>query len=321
MKTNTTRDLSLDAICGFFIIIMMLWHTRLITEEMYHLEHFFYFFMPWFYFKAGMFAKYGQGFDKDSINKSFKRLLIPCFIFAIYGLFVQMFINYVSGVDTIGGTIYTHVKEVVLFGTAISNKPVWFLISLFSVRLLFSFSSKYDIVLFSVVCALVLAKFHQHFTFNHFCFLGNIPLGYLYYVAGYYLKEKQYNKWLLIASIAIIFLEYVFIPTNVDARGNYIYYGNYLIGVVCSVFGIIIMNNLFRQKWLQLKPLLFIGTNSISFLVIHYPIMWFTQMLCVKYIGNNYSVNALITTIVIFICSFVFAYYISKSKYRWIVGG
>ena len=80
-----TRNLSLDAICGFFIIIMMLWHTRIISEKMYHIEHFLYFFMPWFYFKAGMFAKYGQGLNRDSINKSFKRLLIPCIIFAIYG--------------------------------------------------------------------------------------------------------------------------------------------------------------------------------------------------------------------------------------------
>lgn len=276
--------------------------------------------MPWFYFKAGMFAKYGQGLNRDSINKSFKRLLIPCIIFAIYGLLVQILTNYISGTYTVLGTIILHVKEIILHGTATSNKPVWFLISLFFVRLLFSFSSKHNIVLSSVICALIIAKLHQHFIFDLLSFLGNIPLGYLYYVAGYYLKEKQYKKWILIASIVIIFLEFIFIPTNVDARGNFVYYGNYLVGIICSVFGVIIVNNLFKLKCLQLKLLLYIGSNSIPFLVIHYPIMWLTQALCVKYIGNNHEVNALITTIVIFICSFLFAYFINKSKYKWIVG-
>jgi len=314
------RDLSLDAVCGFFIIIMMLWHTRLITEEMYHAEHFFYFFMPWFYFKSGMFAKYGEVVNKENVTKLARRLLVPCVIFAIYGLLMQMVTDHIYGNNTILGTIYTHFQQVILYGTAVSNKPVWFLISLFAVKILFNVSSKHNIILPISIGTLVIALIHQHFIYNHYCFLGNIPLGYLYYVTGHYLKEKQYNNWVLAISIILLVLEYVFIPTNVDMRGNCIYFGSYPIGIICSIFGVIIMNNLFRVKWLQLKTLVYIGKNSISFLVIHYPIIWLMQAICIKYISSNHTICILFSTIVIFICSFAFAHFISKSKYKWIIG-
>lgn len=321
VDSNTTRDKSLDSVCGFFIIIMMLWHTGFISERMYHVEHFFYFFVPWFFYKAGMFARYGQGLNKEALISSFNRLIVPCFIFALYGLFVQIITDQISGSNTLIGTVRTHLREVLIYGTAVSNKPVWFLISLFSVRLLFSFSTRYNVVILSAILALSIAFLHQHYFYNRLCFFGNIPLGYLYYIAGYYLKEKQYNKFVLWGSIVLFSLEFIFLPTNVDARGNLIYYGNWIVGIICSVFGIIVINNLFRLNFLQFKALSYVGKNSIHYLVVHYPIIWLSNAICVKCYGGNHVLNVVIVTLIIFIISSAFSVLIKNSKYEWIVGG
>ena len=82
------RNESIDTAAGIMILYMIFTHVC----QHYHLEnstvyitceHLLYFFMPWFFFKAGMFFKIGE--NKEVINKGIRRLLKPFILYSLLG--------------------------------------------------------------------------------------------------------------------------------------------------------------------------------------------------------------------------------------------
>lgn len=96
------RDTSLDSVGGLMILHMISFHLRgYLGYEVLDLENvLFFFFMPWFFFKAGMFWKMDS--IKNVVVKGYCRLLKPFIIFSIIGhlcfcirLFVERDYNWV----------------------------------------------------------------------------------------------------------------------------------------------------------------------------------------------------------------------------------
>ena len=74
----------LDTISGLFIIIMLLWHYNITSWQVHSLENFFYFFLPWFYFKSGMLSKI-EALNSKSIKNWAEKLLFPYLIYTAWG--------------------------------------------------------------------------------------------------------------------------------------------------------------------------------------------------------------------------------------------
>ena len=81
MLNEKKRYTFLDEICGLFIIHMILWHcfqnADMMDNSVYRImNRIFFFFMPWFFYKAGIFFDSRKGI-KTVFVSSTKRLLVP----------------------------------------------------------------------------------------------------------------------------------------------------------------------------------------------------------------------------------------------------
>lgn len=108
--------------------------------------------------------------------------------------------------------------------------------------------------------------------------LLNVPLGMFFYLLGYKLQKAQYNKIILILSI-ITFVSVLFLnPSFVDFRSDSTIYGNWTMFVIGSIAGIIIFNNIFKFKFLQLPEIVSIGQNSITYYCMHWILFEILEM-------------------------------------------
>ena len=133
------RDRSLDLISGLLIIHMISGHifsvfTQLEGCSFYRIEQFLlFFFMPWFFFKGGMFFRYNPDY-KVFARKSFRRLMMPFLSWGIIG--TLFFFIYVATSEHSGGLGWylAPIKSLTMAGTFEGNGPLWFLLSLFIAR-------------------------------------------------------------------------------------------------------------------------------------------------------------------------------------------
>ena len=97
------------------------------------LDRFLFYFMPWFFFKSGMFYKKRQ--IKEVVNRNSR--LLKCFVtFGLIGLFTYYGRNYDNlSVNTI---IKQPMATLLLSGTFCGNTALWFLLTLFLVKCLYS---------------------------------------------------------------------------------------------------------------------------------------------------------------------------------------
>lgn len=87
-------DSSLDAICGLFIIYMIMTHAfqwSNVTEDEFYVnsQYIFFMFMAWFFYKSGMFHK--QARFREVAVHNWKRLIVPCIVYSAVGEVVYSF--------------------------------------------------------------------------------------------------------------------------------------------------------------------------------------------------------------------------------------
>ena len=233
--------------------------------------------MPWFFFKGGMFFQYRK--IKDVIINSFKRLVTPFILWSAIGLLIYFIFEMLNGTNH----TYFFRKEIyslLFFGSIFGNLPLWFLISLFCVRIIFCITPR-KITTILICCSLTLG-----FILNFVC-LSQIPywvvntiMGLFYFAMGYILKEYQYNRFMFGMSIVAYFLIAYFNFTYVDMRSNQVIMGCYWLWPIISLSGIICLNNIVKEiddenfsNSLFGKSVCNIGKYSMNIYVIHWPIL------------------------------------------------
>lgn len=142
------RDTSLDAICGLFIVYMIIGHAfqwAHIEDDDFqvNLSYVFYMFMAWFFFKSGMY--HIEISPKPAVIKYSKKLLLPWFVYGIIGELLHYIIIYQKGTLSWRQIILDPIRDIYYQGTMGGNLPLWFLLSLFAVKIIISFCDKYKI--------------------------------------------------------------------------------------------------------------------------------------------------------------------------------
>lgn len=146
-------------------------------------------------------------------------------------------------------------------------------------------------------------------------YIGNMFQGLFFYALGYYLKEKQFQKYLFGAAILIYVVKFVY-PAPMDFRANDTNGANYFLAVLYLACGCVIINNIFHRYLDTKVPLLtYIGSNSMIYYLVHYPVMFMiTTFLPQEYVIENDLLRYLVYSILL-VASLCLADFIFHQKY------
>ena len=159
------------------------------------------FFMAWFFFKGGMFYK-----DEpvlETARKGLRRLILPYLTFSALALLVSLgthaILEGAEGIKHVIGEIPVYIKRE---GALVCNAPLWFLPTLFAVRVLFSAGRWMRIpapVLAAVGLACGYGLYRADLPIG--LYWGNTALGLCFCALGYALKKIQYSQPAFLASL------------------------------------------------------------------------------------------------------------------------
>lgn len=280
------RIIYLDTITGLLIIHMVWGHilrfANLVNTDLYHYSSLlFSFFMPWFFFKSGMFLHSDW---LKTIQKSIKSLLIPFVKFSLIGVLVKIGIDSVMESDfTIDNCVVDNLRFFFWNGSFSGNQPLWFLLSLCFVRVLgslilklsLSISFSWQLLVLIGVCAFIMAFFLH----GKICPLTiqNCSAGLFFFLMGYLFRNAQFKNRIGIASLLLYISICCIYPVVIDMRGNSVEFGSYVIWPFSSLTGIIAMNYVFKRIPVTCSCLSKIGEKSLFVYVWHWIPLIVTQ--------------------------------------------
>lgn len=269
------RDNAVDSVAGLMIIYMVFTHVCQhfhIQDTSFYmsLEHILYFFMPWFFYKAGLFFKVSD--NKIMFLKSTRRLIIPFIKYSFIGHVCYCLVSFFNG-NLHLSTIIPY-RILLMHGSIPGNLPLWFLLSLFLCRVILNILLNKAIPISLVaILSLSIAFLLHEIGFVHPFYAANIWTGLFFMSIGYMtnkmiLTPPHVILCLIIYSISIIY------PSFVGMRSNHLYYGFYLLWIVYSLCGIITIN-LFGDYIRRIKIFSIIGKYSMQIYCIHWiPLMF-----------------------------------------------
>jgi len=270
IKKVSARDVQLDSLCGVLVVYMILGHIQIVSNvavpegvalmAMRALN----FFMAWFYFKSGMFA--GLMSFKSCLEKSFHRLIVPYIEFSVIGYAVERIMACLRGNYEWGfSLILAPIRQVIYGGAVNGNVPLWFLVSLFAVRLLACLRKYVGNVCLAII-ALAL-YFAARSLGIPVVWAYNIPLGLFFYEFGIIFRDLQYNKTLFILSGLVYVALLIFTTSSIDFRTGQTN-GNPILLVLFATSGIFVWDNIFKR--LKLTFLHKIGEDSMWYYCVHW---------------------------------------------------
>lgn len=327
------RYLYLDWLCGFFIIHMILGH---ISQSQYAqvedksffilVNRLFFFFMPWFFFKNGMFFKKDSNY-KGFNKKSFRRLMIPFIIFSLIG--EPLYWIHISFTEHSNSWqwYFASIKTFFTHGQLQGNGPLWFLLSLFLIRIFYNrFCHNCAIKISIILLSFIFLCYSHQTSWNLFLSVTHTLSGLIYFSLGDLMRTFQFNKFIFIISACVFILIFVFVPID-----SYVLYGNAVFPdknynwiFLYSLVAIIVCHNLLERvpiKYFLYLPLQKIGQDSMTYYVTHILILTGCRILCSDILGLE---QWLYFTIMIVTCIFtlpVLALFFKKDRYRKYIGG
>lgn len=178
----------LDFISGL-LILYMIFPIHVLSQT--GLEHYnylspvFFFFMAWFFYKAGMFFKPTS--CEAVLKKTFKRLLVPFLAFSIIGDLVLDIHFCLTGITSYKYYIAS-LKSVLIDGNAVGNVPLWFLLSLFIIHNGFNLAKKY-LNTYVILVTAVAVPTCMHYAQIDIPVISHTFAGLFFFICGYLIGE------------------------------------------------------------------------------------------------------------------------------------
>jgi len=295
-----SRNHAFDFLCGLCILRMIMLHV--ISCCGYRNEFWFtkvmawsFFFMSFFFFKAGYFNKGVSGATLPYLKDRFKRLLTPYFIWGgigsiIYFSFLLLFPdNFERFINALS---WHHLYAESHFW---GNPPTWFLFSFCMAYVVAHFldkikNLKWIVLLFPFISYLL-------FRLKNPLWMGldNLFMGVFFFYLGRlwrWLQSRVPKKWLIVVSILLI-AEFVV--------GNKLWHGEYDmslnkfvqnpwgagINTVCALVGI--SGLLLALPMKRIPAINFIGEHSMVFFVLHYPLLFLYRFLHISFGSDTWK--------------------------------
>ena len=236
-----------------------------------------YFFMPWFFYKSGQF------FTKQSVKelwqKDTHKLLKTFVIWSAVGYVFYLLIGWLCDTITIRNATYSVIRGLFLTGKVPINTPLWFLLTLFGVRmvankLLPEREDKYAAWKILSIVAVGYVVSYLTYRFNHRLlpyWVANGAAGLSFFALGYAMRDCE-QKWIvLISSVVVCVVGSIIGCPIVDMFPNKLVNGDYFLWIPVSLCAIIIFNTLckFLCRYIRIKPVELIGKNAMIIYVTH----------------------------------------------------
>lgn len=277
------RDRSIDIVSSIFIIQMVLFHigqqAGLLDAAYYEVSiKVFACFMPWFFFKSGIFFKPQS--NKETVIKEAKRALVPFVVFSLIGHICYIFVLYSKHDTNIIHYTLSPIKQLLQGGSIAGNMPLWFLSSFFAVKVLFNAIYSWHKQFLLVLIAAIPYLLYITHTELPIYYIANISAGIFFYGCGFYLKDVL-DKWYVILPCIVAFtLSLFIIPTYVDMRTNQVVLGNFYLWYPLAIAGIITFKYIFSIIDFGLSTILgVVSRNSIFILCTHWIIIMLVSLI------------------------------------------
>lgn len=267
---ESKRHNHLDIIAGILIIFMVYHHAFSNSFLDVLSSRLLFFYMPWFFFKAGMFFKKDVGI-KDVLIKSARRLLLPFVVFSVIGRVeyaIELWALNNLHINIVSNALFDIIKTGSVFG----NGPLWFLLTLFFVRVIFAYlSSRVKPLWIIPFFGGVIAFIFYYFEVCVPLYLGNTCLGTFFFGLGCLLKDLEYKRIALVFCLIFYLLAVIFFPI----LGSFVNNSSesYIWWLISSLAGIVTYNNVFKRINLKKGVLVFCGQHSLEILVSHMPVI------------------------------------------------
>ncbi|MBQ0075451.1 MAG: acyltransferase family protein [Prevotella sp.] len=309
------RILGIDAVAGIMIINMILGHFG--SKPEWAPLDYLCIFMPWFFFKSGMFYK-KKGL-RDVAMGGAKKLCYPFITFSIVGWCVHSIFMYIQHEHNFVHYFATPIKELLMCGSIQGNLALWFLLSLYFVNILYTFCinkkvNKHVILIFCVIIACILYEAGIIYPY----YLANTILGLAFYCAGNMYAKKQYEVKYGIVSLIVSLIIFSCCYSNISFRNNELTSGYYLLACLFAVTGCISINFVFLKIPYNFVLLSWIGRNSMILYVTHW-IMIYVYNIIVTLCNYQPTNKALEQTFAYIILSPIIVYIFKKTRFKYLI--
>ena len=339
------RNHAFDLLCGICIIRMVSLHIMAFCghaddEWWKEIMQWTYYFMSFFFFKAGYFNKSVLGDSRQYCRDKARRLLIP-YISAgllgnvIYFSFLPFLLNRFH--KPIEPLTWDHVW---MNGAFYGNNPTWFLISFFVAYIAMHFLEKLRHRLVrSLPERVQLASSMIYFVFPFISYglftlsnpvvlgLSNVFMGIFFFELGRF-WSRQLARWKPATTVRISFaLTLFFIASNIVFHdcayvmasnrfdGNPVVTVVNIAAILCGLSGLLIGTHMPRVPVVS-----FIGEHSMVFFISHYPILYYVKFmhLCFgRSIFGRYDEALILFPAIFLICAWLVPYI---EKTPWLSG-
>ena len=326
------RNHAFDILCGICIIRMVSLHIMAFCgqedqEWWGEVMRWSFFFMSFFFFKAGFFNKgTSSGTDMDYLKDRRKRLLVPYVTSGVIGLVVY-FSFYFPLVDRYKKFVepleWSHIwMKSGFYG----NSPIWFLFSFFVVYMMVRYIDKVKHLCWLTILFPALSYWAYRTGNNVPMSLGNVFIACYFFYLGrlwqwamcrFEVRRLMAASWLMV----LLFVVLGFVAPGTYNMSQNIFTGNALMAVVratlvlCGLSGVLLTARVPRIPWLC-----FIGEHSMVFFISHYPMLYFYKFTHLSFGRSIYGRvdDALILLPVVFcICSWLVPY---VERVPWLSG-
>lgn len=334
------RNHAFDLLCGLCIVRMMMLHAISLCGDQHtywfgKLMAWSFFFMSFFFFKAGYFNKGTSGPTLPYLKDRVQRLLVPYATWGLIGsaiyfgyllLFPDAFRRYYRALSWHHLWDDSHVW---------GNPPLWFLFSFFVTYVVVHLLQRVPPLRlggqpFHLSWLVLLFPFVSYHLFTRGnplpMSLDNVFMGVFFFYLGkawHWLQQRVPHPWLLAASIVLVA---VFIYSNKHWHGQYDmslnkFYGRPWGAGLNTVFALVGLSGLLLSLPLRRVPLFgYIGQHSMVYFVAHYPLLYlyaFTHLVFHHTVAHHWEDFILMMAFTLITCTWLVPY---VERVPWLSG-
>ncbi len=345
------RNHAFDFLCGICIIRMIMLHITNACgfgddDWWQTIMHWTYYFMGFFFFKAGYFNKTVSGNSLQYVADRARRLLVPYVVWGLVGATVYMFFCTFIFVDE--NPFVKDIRVAHLWETSqwYGNVPMWFLFSFFMCYIAVHFIEKlriymtrslsefsplmakaYSWIINVMYIALPFVSYWMYLHDNPLPYgLDNVFLGIFLFFLGrmwHLLTGRLKRAHTVMISVAMLL---AFAVLNSVSEGIFIMSDNYweCESIVCTLLSTVLalcgISGLLLTLDMPRVPVInYIGQHSMVYFVAHYPLLMFfklTHSACGRSLRGHWDDYVILILLLFAFCSWIVPYVERKHSDR-----
>lgn len=321
-RRHKARNHAFDILCGICIVRMVMLHIMGFTGERdvhwwQQVMQWTYYFMSFFFFKAGYFCRSVGGGNRAYLLDRSQRLLAPYVSSGFIGLLVY-FAFYIPLQNKYGHfTDKLEWSHVWMTSGVYGNSPIWFLFSFFCMYILAHFTEKVRHLHWVWAAGPLLSWWLWTQGNPLWLSINNVFMGIYFFYLGHlwhWAMERYGDRRMLLLSVVLLVLAAVGIvlrPGQYTMSANS-FEGDPLMAIVCATLalcglsGVLLSTHVRRVPWLC-----YIGEHSMVYFLLHYPMLYFykfTHLCFGRSIYGHPDDTIVLVPIIFCVCSWLVPY-------------